>query len=104
MVCAVDFRLISKSIPNRTGHEYLNKTLIVTKNTDFGMKELELVEACRDQSETQRAVLRVKDGVRIKNLIVGVNAGDGIHCEGNCVLENVHWRDVCEVNSLNKSF
>lgn len=94
---AVDFSLISTKIPDATGHMFLNKTLYVNGFQDFGFKEVELVDKCLGQAENQKTVIRVSDGGHVKNLILGKNAGNGIVCDGDCTLENVHWRDVCEV-------
>lgn len=38
----------------------------------------------------------MSDGSVLKNLRINANAADGIHCAGNCTLENVVWEDVCE--------
>jgi len=48
------------------------------------------------QSEDQDPVFVVKDGGTIKNVIIGVPAGDGIHCQGSCTIRNVRWLDVGE--------
>ena len=95
--CAIDWSLISTDIPKNTGSIFLNRTEIVRGFKDYNYTEVQLVEKCRGQAENQRSVIRVLDGGHIKNLIVGVNAGNGIYCEGSCTLENVHWRAVCEV-------
>ncbi|MGC3963676.1 MAG: pectate lyase [Rhodocyclaceae bacterium] len=52
--------------------------------------------ACNGQSESQQPVFTLADGAAIKNVRINANAADGIHCLGNCTLQNVVWEDVCE--------
>lgn len=86
-----------ETIPPANGEEKLASTRIITGFVDFNFKRVHLQEACRGQDEHQKDVLLLKNGAHVKNLIVGINAGNGIVCEGNCTLENVFWEDVCEV-------
>jgi pectate lyase len=51
---------------------------------------------CDEQSETQPNILTVLEGGHVKNLRINRLAADGIHCKGNCTLENIVWEDVCE--------
>lgn len=94
--CKIDWSLISTKIPSNTGKLYLTETLKLSGKHDFGFIEMQLEDKCNGQDEHQKDVIRVKDGGHIKNLIVGPNAGNGIVCEGDCILENVHWKKVCE--------
>jgi pectate lyase-like protein len=48
------------------------------------------------QAEGQPPVFLVKEGGTVRNVIIGVLAADGIHCEGNCTLNRVWWQDVGE--------
>ncbi|KAF4317660.1 hypothetical protein BBO99_00002586 [Phytophthora kernoviae] len=69
---------------------------------------------CGGQTETgwQTAVFLVEPGATLKNVIIGKNQMDGVHCEqSGCTIENVWWDDVCEdalsikggsVNSISK--
>ena len=95
--CLIDPNLIVTSIPKPTGQVYFEKTQTINGTVDFGYQEVQLIEKCLEQNEKQKNVLTVLNGGRVKNLIVCVNAGNGIVCRGNCTLENVDWRDVCEV-------
>lgn len=52
--------------------------------------------ACNGQSESQQPVFLLKDGATLRNVVITKNAADGVHCEGNCTIENVVWQDVCE--------
>ena len=46
------------------------------------------------QSEDQEKMFRLGDGAVLQNIILGVPAGDGVRCNGNCELINVWWEDV----------
>ncbi len=48
------------------------------------------------QAEGQPPVFLVKEGGQVKNVVIGLLAADGIHCEGNCTLNRVWWQDVGE--------
>jgi hypothetical protein len=53
--------------------------------------------SCDGQSESQQPVFVLSAGATIKNVVIKAGAAaDGIHCLGNCKLENVKWADVCE--------
>lgn len=53
--------------------------------------------SCDGQSESQQPVFVLAAGATIKNVVLKAGAAaDGIHCLGNCKLENVKWADVCE--------
>lgn len=32
----------------------------------------------------------------MRNVIIGKNQAEGVHCNGHCTLEFVWWEDVCE--------
>jgi pectate lyase len=52
---------------------------------------------CNEQDEGQQPVFNLADGAVLKNVRIKAGGGaDGIHCQGNCTLENVVWEDVCE--------
>ncbi|CAG7850214.1 Probable pectate lyase F; Flags: Precursor [Serendipita indica DSM 11827] len=42
------------------------------------------------------AVFIVKAGGTLKNVVIGKNQAEGIHCTGYCTLQNVWFEDVCE--------
>ena len=71
------------------------------KTIDCGGKTLGL--SCSGDSETQPPVLILKNAT-VKNLKISASGGsDGIHCTGNCTMENVQWLDICEDAATNKS-
>lgn len=70
-------------------------TITVTGTRDFGGATVGT--SCNGGSESQQPVILVKDGGVVKNVTLQAGAAaDGIHCEGNCTLQNVTWADVCE--------
>ncbi|KAI1846362.1 hypothetical protein JX265_011956 [Neoarthrinium moseri] len=54
--------------------------------------------ACNDQAEggDSDAVFLLKAGATLKNVIIGKNQAEGVHCDGPCTLEFVWFEDVCE--------
>lgn len=54
--------------------------------------------ACKGQTEGDEggAVFVLENGATLKNVIIGKDQAEGIHCRGACRLENVWWDDVCE--------
>ncbi len=48
------------------------------------------------QTEGQSPLFQLADGSVMKNVIIGNPGADGIHCTGNCTLQNVWWEDVGE--------
>ncbi|KAK1144091.1 hypothetical protein N8T08_005753 [Aspergillus melleus] len=54
--------------------------------------------ACKDQSESdwKDAVFYLQAGATLKNVIIGKNQAEGVHCNGPCTLEFVWFEDVCE--------
>jgi hypothetical protein len=54
---------------------------------------------CTDDNESGKAtaVFLVDAGGTLKNVVIGANQREGVHCEqSGCVIENVWWDDVCE--------
>ena len=53
---------------------------------------------CSGQSEgdDSDAVFDIQEGGTLKNVIIGANQKEGVHCQGSCTLENVWWEAVCE--------
>ncbi|KAF4814945.1 putative pectate lyase F [Colletotrichum siamense] len=54
--------------------------------------------ACNDQAEggDADAVFLLRKGAKLKNVIIGKNQAEGVHCDGPCTLEFVWFEDVCE--------
>ncbi|KAF4981019.1 hypothetical protein FZEAL_3071 [Fusarium zealandicum] len=53
---------------------------------------------CTGQKEggDKDAVFMLEDGATLKNVIIGADQIEGVHCKGSCTLENVWWKKVCE--------
>jgi hypothetical protein len=53
---------------------------------------------CQGQTETGEAdaVFLVQAGGEVRNVIIGKDQAEGIHCLGPCTIRNVWWEDVCE--------
>lgn len=54
--------------------------------------------ACNGDSEGdwEDAVFYLHSGATLKNVIIGKNQAEGVHCDGPCNLEFVWFEDVCE--------
>ncbi|EGZ21983.1 hypothetical protein PHYSODRAFT_491462 [Phytophthora sojae] len=55
--------------------------------------------SCEGQTESgaSTAVFKLEPGSTLKNVIIGKNQMEGVHCDKHdCVIENVWWDDVCE--------
>lgn len=83
-------------MPTPTETVQLTSTIVVPAGTvyDGGNKRFNLSGG--SQSEGQPAVFDVQDGGIVRNVVIGTLAADGIHCLGNCKLENVWWEDIGE--------
>lgn len=84
--------------PKSTGTVKINSPRTVTGTLDGGMKTYDgagLKGGC-GQEEDMEPMFILKDGARLKNIIIK-NAPDGIHVEGdNILIENVFNQEVCE--------
>jgi hypothetical protein len=69
----------------------------VLENVVVDCAGIELGLGCASDDEGQPPVITLKNAT-IKNLVISASGGaDGIHCsDGDCVLENVVWLDICE--------
>ncbi|GAA5157215.1 pectate lyase [Viridibacterium curvum] len=83
-------------MPTPTETVQLSATYVVPAGTTFdgGNKRYNLSGG--SQAEGQPAVFDVQEGGSIKNVVIGTLAADGIHCLGNCTLQNVWWEDIGE--------
>ncbi|RLN14896.1 hypothetical protein BBJ28_00024830 [Nothophytophthora sp. Chile5] len=51
----------------------------------------------QEESGSSTAVFLVEAGATLKNVIIGANQMEGVHCDdSDCTIENVWWDDVCE--------
>ncbi|MBE3041726.1 pectate lyase [Candidatus Bathyarchaeota archaeon] len=54
--------------------------------------------ACNNQNEgdSDDAVFLLHAGATLRNVIIGKDQSEGVHCKGHCTLEFVWFEDVCE--------
>ncbi|GEM00149.1 pectate lyase [Cellulomonas terrae] len=85
----------SGSWPSASGQQKVSSTISVSGTRDGGYVRYYGISS-GDQDESQPPIFQLSDGATLKNVIIGTDAGDGIHCTGTCTLENVWWEDVGE--------
>ncbi|CAE6439078.1 unnamed protein product [Rhizoctonia solani] len=54
--------------------------------------------ACSGQKEggDKDAVFLLENGATLRNVVIGADQAEGVHCKGSCTIENVWFEDVCE--------
>ncbi|GLJ89220.1 pectate lyase [Streptomyces poonensis] len=84
--------------PTPTGSQAVSSTISVSGTRDGGMVRYYGSGnlAGDGQEEGQDPIFKLANGATLKNVIIGAPGADGIHCEGNCTLQNVWWEDVGE--------
>ncbi|MGW0390509.1 pectate lyase [Streptomyces sp. NPDC003042] len=84
--------------PTPTDSQPVSATIEVSGTRDGGMKRFYGSGALGDggQEENQKPLFKLQDGAVLKNVVLGTQAADGIHCMGSCTLQNVWWEDVGE--------
>ncbi|CZT03092.1 related to Probable pectate lyase E [Rhynchosporium agropyri] len=87
------------NIPTRVGNIVsLSSPSAISGVVDMGNKEFDRGRACDTDADTgsSSAVFVLADGATLKNVIIGANQLEGVHCKASCTLINVWFRDVCE--------
>lgn len=88
------------SIPASSGSSALDavQTIAAGESFDGGMFVYDRGVDCSGQAEggDSDAVFILEEGASLSNVIIGPNQAEGVHCFGNCKLENVWWSAVCE--------
>jgi hypothetical protein len=84
--------------PTANGSQNVSSTIQVSGTYDGTMKRFVGTGALgtSGQQEGQGPLFEVANNGTLKNVILGNPAADGVHCAGNCTLENVWWEDVGE--------
>ncbi|CAI5739704.1 unnamed protein product [Hyaloperonospora brassicae] len=88
--------------PKSTGTVQLKAPQVIKAGEDFDgkMQTFERSDVtCQGQKESgsDTAVFLVEAGATLRNVIIGKNQMEGVHCvEHDCVIVNVWWDDVCE--------
>jgi hypothetical protein len=84
--------------PANNGQQSLGSTMDISGTFDGGMRRFVGTGDLGggDQEEGQDPLFELANNAVLRNVILGAPAADGIHCLGNCTLENVWWEDVGE--------
>ncbi|KKY15423.1 putative pectate lyase catalytic [Diplodia seriata] len=90
-------RFATNTMPASSGHVVLSAATTVSV-FDGGMKKYDRGVSCGGQEEggDADAVFLVQSGGTLKNVIIGTDQMEGVHCLGPCTIQNVWWEDVCE--------
>ncbi len=80
--------------PAAKGTQALTATRSISGTVDLGL--VRYTGWGGSQDEGQDPLFKLSAGATLKNVIIGTPAGDGIHCEGACTLQNVWFEDVGE--------
>lgn len=87
-------------IPKATGNVSYKSAYVVKKGAPFdgGWKRYDRGVKCSGQKEggEKDAVFILEDGAKLRNVIIGANQIEGIHCRGSCTVEFAWFEDVCE--------
>ncbi|KAK6347275.1 hypothetical protein TWF696_007347 [Orbilia brochopaga] len=86
-------------VPASAGSTTLPSAKVISGVFDGGMVKYDRnPKVCEEQSETGEddAMFILESGATIRNVLIGPNQAEGIHCRGTCTIENVWWLDVCE--------
>ncbi|ETO61410.1 hypothetical protein F444_20578, partial [Phytophthora nicotianae P1976] len=102
LAVATSVSLPNGSWPASKGTVQYSQAYIVKAGEVFDgkMKTFERSDvSCEGQTESgsDTAVFKVEAGGHLKNVIIGKNQMEGVHCDKHdCIIENVWWDDVCE--------
>ncbi|KAK7432176.1 hypothetical protein QQZ08_001121 [Neonectria magnoliae] len=85
-------------IPASKGSVTYKKVQTIKGTFDGGMKTYGRGVKCTGQKEggDADAVFILENGATLKNVIIGADQVEGVHCKGACTIENVWWKKVCE--------
>ncbi|OJD36455.1 pectate lyase [Diplodia corticola] len=85
-------------IPASRGSQTFSAAKTVSGTFDGGYKTYGRGVSCTGQKEggNKDAVFLLEDGATLKNVIIGADQIEGVHCLGKCTIENVWWSAVCE--------
>lgn len=82
-------------VPASSGSSVLSDVYTVAAGETFdgGYVMYDRGVDCEGQTEggDSDAVFQIENGGTLKNVIIGPNQMEGVHCQGACTLENVWW-------------
>ncbi|KAM0321650.1 hypothetical protein ACHAQA_010006 [Verticillium albo-atrum] len=86
------------TIPKPNGTKIVLSTpSIISGTKDFANREYDRGHLCGlDVERPNPEVFILEDGATLSNVIIGINAVEGVVCRGACTLRNVWFRNVCE--------
>ncbi|KAH7363182.1 pectate lyase [Plectosphaerella cucumerina] len=86
------------TIPKANGSKtVLSSPSIISGVKDFANREFDRGHSCGlDVERPNPQVFILENGATLSNVIIGINAVEGVQCKGSCTLRNVWFRDVCE--------
>lgn len=94
---------LTTRFPTPTGSSHLSPTPITVKASepyDCKMARYDRnTKVCINPSkegQDAQAIFLLESGATLSNCIIGPNQSEGVHCLGNCTLNNVWFEDVCE--------
>jgi hypothetical protein len=84
--------------PSSNGSRNLGSGITVTGVHDGGMQvhNGSLDNCAAGDQDSTEPLITVANGGTVRNVVMGNNVGDGIHCEGSCTIENVWFPYVCD--------
>ncbi|KAB5594597.1 putative effector protein [Ceratobasidium theobromae] len=92
-------RAASCSFPTPSKTVSLSSPKTVSGTFDGGLVRYDRGKgACSGQKEggDKDAVFLLESGATLKNVVIGANQAEGVHCKGSCNIYNVWFEDVCE--------
>ncbi|GAB7347495.1 hypothetical protein MBLNU459_g4401t2 [Dothideomycetes sp. NU459] len=95
---AVIAKRASFPIPASKGSVTYTSAKTISGSFDGGYKTYGRGVSCTGQAEggNKDAVFILEDGATLKNVIIGKDQIEGVHCLGSCTITNVWWSAVCE--------
>jgi len=83
-------RGFSFGIPASKGTVTYKKPQVISGSFDGGLKTYGRGVKCTGQAEggDKDAVFQLENGATLKNVIIGADQIEGIHCKGSCTLES----------------
>ncbi|CAE6521264.1 hypothetical protein RSOLAG22IIIB_06171 [Rhizoctonia solani] len=92
-------RAASCTFPNPPKTSSLSAPMTVKGTFDGGNVRYDRGKgACSGQKEggDKDAVFLLEPGATLKNVVIGADQAEGVHCKGSCNIYNVWFEDVCE--------
>ncbi|CUA66940.1 putative pectate lyase E [Rhizoctonia solani] len=91
-------RAASCSFPKASKATSLKEPMTIKGTFDGKLVRYDRGKKCTGQKEggDKDAVFLLENGATIKNVIIGANQAEGIHCKGSCNIYNVWFEAVCE--------